>query len=97
MMEVYQIAVILGIVICFLLFRAGIAVGRSQGRRTIIWEFQEIIDRMIGFAANEQYRELHMFLHDLVDGDFRLRSRVLEEKEQEEKPVAESDGITPTR
>lgn len=75
------------VLVLFLALRLGISIGRKQGRRVVIWEFQEIIDRMIHFASNEQYRELHMFLHDLVDGDFRLRNKILEDKEAEEIPV----------
>jgi len=62
------------------LFQLGTKFGRRWGRQEIINEFQYIIGRAVTLAAGEKYKELHLFLHDLVEdydvtgGDIEIKS-----------------------
>ena len=53
--------VVLPIIVTLLYLR-----GRVSGRKEVIGVFQEIIHRLLHMAAEQRYKEMHLFLQDCV-------------------------------
>lgn len=52
-----------------LAYVGGVRRGRSAGSRLIIKEFNQVVFKLLGYAAKQDYRSLHLMLVDLVDDD----------------------------
>lgn len=47
----------------------GVRQGRSFEKRRVTIEFQRVIHKLLRFASLQDYKSLHLMLHDLVDDD----------------------------
>ncbi len=66
MTQEYLIFTGLGLIVSYLV---GVKVGKKYSNREITLDFQKIIHKLLHFAAERDYPNLHLMLHDLVDDE----------------------------
>ena len=67
----------------------GVKVGKNYSKRKVTLEFQQIIHQLLHFAAQQDYKSIHLMLHDLVDDDSGETTPI-----KQEEPAAPEENLS---